>query len=100
MARPARLEAGGLHARPAVFHLRGMFQNNVEINIGLGGKAGNGRAADMRDPFGNVAQQRFETVFGLAIEARPVSIIGNDLDERPHLQTSGFGAADRDLVHA
>lgn len=77
-----------------------MFQNNVDINIGLGGEAGNGCAADMLDPFGDVPQQRFETVFGLAIEARPVSIIGNDPNERPHLRTSGLGAANRDLVHA
>nr|WP_272865807.1 hypothetical protein [Rhizobium rhizogenes] len=77
-----------------------MFQNNVDINIGFGGEAGNGRAADMLDAFDKVAQQRFETILGIAIEARPVSIIGNDLDERPHLQTSSLGAADRDLVHA
>nr|WP_313555118.1 hypothetical protein [Agrobacterium cavarae] len=89
-----------MHARPAIFHMRGMFQNNVDISIGFGGEAGNGCAADMLDAFGDLAQQRFETVLGLAIEARPISIIWNDLDERPHLQTSGLGAADRDLVHA
>jgi hypothetical protein len=77
-----------------------MFQNNVDINIGFGGEAGNGRAADMLYAFGNVAQQGFKPVACIEIEARPVSIIGNDLDERPHLQTSGFGTADRDLVHA
>ncbi len=60
----------------------------------------NSRAADMLDPFGNVAQQRFETVATLEIEAWPVSIIGNDLDERPHLRTSGLGPADGNLVHA
>ncbi len=56
MARPARLEASGLHARPAVFHLRGMFQNNVDINIGFSGKTRNGRAADMLDAFDKVAK--------------------------------------------